>query len=223
MKVKAIPPITANLTVEPNTAQARDLRRIGAHRDYWYPAAWSNELKRGKTLAREFAGEPIALYRGSSGQVFAVENRCAHRQVPLHLGVVDGDSIKCGYHGWTYDCTGRCTDIPYLGGDRAPVGVRAYPCREVDGLIFVFPGDPALADLRAPAVLGSAASPKYKTRQLNREVNAHYSFMHENLMDMNHQFLHRRQMGAIKAHCLGQRVGDDWCEVDYTFSRPAGV
>ena len=223
MKVKAIPPITANLTVEPNTAQARDLRRIGAHRDYWYPAAWSNELKRGKTLAREFAGEPIALYRGSSGQVFAVENRCAHRQVPLHLGVVDGDSIKCGYHGWTYDCTGRCTDIPYLGGDRAPVGVRAYPCSEVDGLIFVFPGDPALADLRAPAVLGSAASPKYKTRQLNREVNAHYSFMHENLMDMNHQFLHRRQMGAIKAHCLGQRVGDDWCEVDYTFSRPAGV
>jgi hypothetical protein len=47
--------------------------------------------------------------------------------------------------------------------------------------------------------------------------------MHENLMDMNHQFLHRSQMGSIKAHCLARRSGDDWCEVDYTFSRPEGV
>jgi phenylpropionate dioxygenase-like ring-hydroxylating dioxygenase large terminal subunit len=223
MKVKSLASLVPNIAAAPETAPGYDLRTIGAHRNYWYPAAWSNELKRGKTLAREFAGEPVVLYRGTSGTVFAVEDRCAHRQVPLHLGVVSGDSIKCGYHGWTYDCTGRCTDIPYIGGERIPNGVRAYPCREVDGLIFIFPGDKTLAEQRAPASLGSAASTKYKTRQLNREVKAHYTFMHENLMDMNHQFLHRRQMGAIKAHCLGQRMGDDWCEVDYTFSRPTGV
>ena len=46
--------------------------------------------------------------------------------------------------------------------------------------------------------------------------------MHENLFDMNHQFLHRKQMGSIKAHCLGRRHGEDWAEVDYTFSRPEG-
>jgi hypothetical protein len=46
--------------------------------------------------------------------------------------------------------------------------------------------------------------------------------MHENLFDMNHQFLHRKQMGKIKAHCLGRRHGEDWAEVDYTFSRPEG-
>ena len=63
---------------------AVDLRQIGTHPDYWYPLAWSDELKAGKTLARRFAGEPIVLYRGSSGQVFALEDRCAHRQVPLH-------------------------------------------------------------------------------------------------------------------------------------------
>jgi phenylpropionate dioxygenase-like ring-hydroxylating dioxygenase large terminal subunit len=223
MKVKSLASLVPNSVAAPETAPGCDLRTIGAHRNYWYPAAWSNELKRGKTLAREFAGEPVVLYRGASGTVFAVEDRCAHRQVPLHLGVVTGDSIKCGYHGWTYDCTGRCTDIPYIGGERIPNGVRAYPCREIDGLIFIFPGDKTLADQRAPASLGSAASTKYKTRQLNREVKAHYTFMHENLMDMNHQFLHRSQMGAIKAHCLGQRMGDDWCEVDYTFSRPTGV
>ncbi|MEJ0043087.1 MAG: hypothetical protein WDM81_13150 [Rhizomicrobium sp.] len=46
--------------------------------------------------------------------------------------------------------------------------------------------------------------------------------MHENLFDMNHQFLHRSLMGTIKATCLGRRQGEDWCEVDYTFTRTAG-
>ena len=63
---------------------------------------------------------------------------------------------------------------------------------------------------------------RYKTRRLNREVAAHYSFMHENLMDMNHQFLHRANMGSIRAKCLGRRQGPDWIEVDYTFSRSGG-
>jgi phenylpropionate dioxygenase-like ring-hydroxylating dioxygenase large terminal subunit len=112
--------------------------------------------------------------------------------------------------------------VPYLGSKDLPNGVRAYPCREVDGLIFIFPGDPALAEARLPASLGAKANPAYKTRELNREVAAHYSFMHENLFDMNHQFLHRRQMGMIKARCLGRRHGEDWAEVDYSFSRTEG-
>ena len=88
--------------------------------------------------------------------------------------------------------------------------------------MFVFPGDPALADERLPASLGSKADKSYKTRQLNRELACHYTFCHENLFDMNHQFLHRKQMGSIKAKCLGRRSGPDWCEVDYTFSRTEG-
>jgi phenylpropionate dioxygenase-like ring-hydroxylating dioxygenase large terminal subunit len=199
-----------------------DLRRVGSHPDYWYPVAWADELKPGKTLARRFAGEPIVVARARSGQVFALEDRCAHRQVPLSQGVVKDCTIKCGYHGWAYDASGQCIDVPYLGKDKLPNGVKGYPCREVDGLIFVFPGDPALADTRAPEGLGAAMNRAYKTRRLNREVACHYTFMHENLFDMNHQFLHRRQMGMIKAKCLGRRSGPDWCEVDYTFSRTEG-
>ena len=77
-----------------NTNDAVDLRRIGAHPDHWYPVAWSEELKIGKALGRRFAELPIVLYRGRSGQVFALEDRCAHRQVPLHLGVVCGDDLS---------------------------------------------------------------------------------------------------------------------------------
>jgi phenylpropionate dioxygenase-like ring-hydroxylating dioxygenase large terminal subunit len=205
-----------------NGAPVRDLRRVGIHPDYWYPLAWSHEVKRGKTHGVTFAGEPIVLARTESGKAFALEDRCAHRQVPLHQGVVEGESIRCGYHGWTYDCSGTCIDVPYLGRDRLPNGVRAYPCREVEGLIFVFPGDAALADQRPLPAFSSVSDKKYKTRRFGRPVNCHYSFMHENLMDMNHQFLHRRQMGQMRARSLGRRQGDGWVEVDYTFARMAG-
>lgn len=214
------------LTVEPSLNHKpdapRDLRRIDAHPDHWYPIAWSRELRRGKMLARRYAGEPVVLVRPDEGSVFALEDRCAHRQVPLSHGVVKGCAVRCGYHGWAYDAAGKCIDVPYLGRERLPNGVRSYPVHEVDGLIFIFPGNPSLADARRPASLGARARRDYKTRELNREVGAHYTFMHENLFDMNHQFLHRRQMGMIKATCLGRDTGPDWAEVRYTFDRVSG-
>jgi phenylpropionate dioxygenase-like ring-hydroxylating dioxygenase large terminal subunit len=112
--------------------------------------------------------------------------------------------------------------VPYLGRERLPNGVRSYPCREEQGLVFVFPGDPALAPDAPFPQLGSVADPKYKTRRFGRKVSCHYSFMHENLMDMNHQFLHRRQMGQMRARSVGRRRGEGWVEVDYTFARMSG-
>jgi phenylpropionate dioxygenase-like ring-hydroxylating dioxygenase large terminal subunit len=108
-----------------------DLRRIGIDPDFWYPVARSSNLKRGKTLAVHFAGDPIVLVRPKDGSCFALEDRCAHRQVPLHAGVVCPKGLRCGYHGWTYDATGHCVDIPYLSPRKQCVnGVRGYPCRE---------------------------------------------------------------------------------------------
>jgi phenylpropionate dioxygenase-like ring-hydroxylating dioxygenase large terminal subunit len=201
-----------------------DLRCVGAHPDHWYPVAWASDLKPGKALGVEFAGQPIVLVRTETGKIYALEDRCAHRQVPLSLGVVNGENLRCTYHGWTYNCAGSCVDLPYigLGTLRAPNGVKSYPLCEVDGLLFVFPGDPALADARKPTTLGAKSDPRYKTRRLNRQVAAHYTFMHENLMDMNHQFLHRRNMGSVRAKCLDRRQGSDWIEIDYTFTRGGG-
>jgi phenylpropionate dioxygenase-like ring-hydroxylating dioxygenase large terminal subunit len=203
-------------------ASPRDLRRVNIHPDHWYPLALSSEVKRGQAHGVRFAGEPIVLARTASGSVFALEDRCAHRQIPLHAGVVDGDAIRCCYHGWTYDCSGRCVNIPYLGRERIPNGVRAYPCRELAGLVFVFPGNPALADSTPLPSLGSATHSAYKTRRYARNVACHYSFLHENLMDMNHQFLHRRVIGLLRAHALGRHRGDDWVEVAYTLARERG-
>ena len=205
------------------TEEARhDLRRVAAHPDFWYPVAWSRELKAGKSLAVRFAGEPIVLARGKDGHVFALEDRCAHRQIPLSQGIVCEHAIRCGYHGWTYDETGKCIDVPYLGKDKLPNGVKSYPCREEQGLIFVFPGDPALAGVVPFPALASVGDRRFKTRRFGREVGCHYSFMHENLMDMNHQFLHRRIMGQMKPHYKGHERGPDWIEVRYTFARTEG-
>lgn len=197
-----------------------DPRRIKIHPDHWYPVAWSPELKTAKPLAVQFAGDPIVLVRPKEGAVFALENRCAHRQVPLDAGVVEGCAIRCGYHGWTYDASGACVDVPYLGKGKLPNGVKSYPCREEAGLIFIYPGDPE----KMPAFpdLSAALSDKFRTRRFGRNVACHYSFMHENLMDMNHQFLHRKQMGQIRPRYLGRRLGENWLEVQYTFARTGG-
>lgn len=198
----------------------RDLRRTGIHPDHWFPLLCAGKLKPGRAVGVAFAGEPIVLVRTERGQVFALEDRCAHRQVPLSTGVVSGEHIRCCYHGWTYDCTGACVNIPYIGrSDIAPRGVRRYPCREEYGLLWVFPGDASQALCAYFPDVPAWRDPAYKTRYLDHEVGCHYSFLHENLMDMNHQFLHRRIMAQIRTGFLDLREGEDWVEVDYTFSR----
>lgn len=200
-----------------------DLRKTGISPDYWYPIARSHELKTGKPLGRTFAGEPIVLVRTDSGNLFALEDRCAHRQVPLHAGVVEGEQLQCCYHCWTYDASGRCVNVPYLDkGKTLPNGVRAYPCREAYGLVFVYPGDRTQPGFNQFPDIPTCSRRDYKTRFLDRRVECHYSFMHENLMDMNHQFLHRRLMGRIRAIPLDMRRHAGAIEVDYTFRRTSG-
>jgi len=190
-------------------AAVADLRRTGIHPDFWYPVAVSASVRKGKTFAALFAGERIALYRGESGTVYALEDRCAHRQVPLSMGVVEGDVLRCCYHAWAYRGNGRISQIPYLpkGVSRPPRGVRAYPVREAYGLVFVFPGDPEKAATAVFPELPEFDSAKHKTMTFSRSVQCHYSFMHENLLDMNHQFLHRGILGKIQPKLLGYDAG----------------
>lgn len=216
-------PATVSSPLRVDPASSRDIRKTGIHPDYWYPLALSSEVRAGKAHPAAFAGKPLVVVRTRTNRVFTLDDRCAHRQVPLHAGVVEGERLRCGYHGWAYDGSGRCVSVPYLDKDKTmPNGVRAYPTREAHGLIFAFMGDSALAKRVAFPDVPTFADPRYKTRFLNRRVNAHYSFMHENLMDMNHQFLHRRLMGSIRTVFRELRRGERSIEADYTFARTGG-
>ncbi|MBN0042793.1 aromatic ring-hydroxylating dioxygenase subunit alpha [Streptomyces actuosus] len=201
-----------------------DLRRVGVHPDFWYPVALSRNVRGGRVIAAAFAGERIALYRGRSGAVHALEDRCAHRQVPLSMGVVEGDTLRCCYHAWAYRGDGRISQIPYLskGDARPPRGVRGYPVREAYGMVFVFPGDPEKAAATALPDLPAFGSPRYRTMTFSRTVHCHYSFMHENLLDMNHQFLHRGVVGKLHPELLEYRTSPQSVEARYLFTHTGG-
>ena len=211
------------METEGRARNEQDLRRIGIHPDCWYPLARSSDLRPGRTHLATFAGEPIVLARSETGQVFALDDRCAHRQFPLHRGVVCGEMLRCAYHAWTYRQDGQIAAVPYLPkGAARPSGVRSYPCREAYGHVFVFPGErEKAAQVPLPDLPGYEA-PNTRTMAFWRKVACHYSFMHENLMDMNHQFLHRGIMGTIKPTMLGFERGPDWVEARYRFQHTAG-
>jgi phenylpropionate dioxygenase-like ring-hydroxylating dioxygenase large terminal subunit len=111
-------------------------------RDYWYIAGESGQLKQKPVAAAPF-GERMVLFRTGDGQIAALEDRCSHRNMPLSLGRLSSGCVTCPYHGWTFDGAGRCVQIPSLGARaRLPnQGVRAYPAREHDGYVWVYPGE----------------------------------------------------------------------------------
>jgi phenylpropionate dioxygenase-like ring-hydroxylating dioxygenase large terminal subunit len=170
-----------------------------------------------------FGGAPIALARSEGGHVFALDDRCAHRQFPLHQGIVCGEQLRCAYHAWSYHPDGRVASVPYLPKELPrPSGVRSYPCREAYGYVFVFPGEAAEAARVPLPALPQLDDPGRRAMHFWRRVDCHYSFMHENLMDMNHQFLHRGIMGTLRPTLLDFDRGDDWVEVNYRFRQAGG-
>lgn len=72
-------------------------------RNLWYYALPSSHLKTGKMVSRVLLREPILFTRDKNGQVFAIEDICPHRAVPLSCGRFDGEQVECCYHGWRFD------------------------------------------------------------------------------------------------------------------------
>lgn len=125
--------------VGPGTPMGNLLRR------YWHPVGCSN-LVTSKPRRIKLLGEELVLYRGESGKPALMELRCAHRNVALDYGRVEGDSIRCPYHGWLYDETGACVAQPCEAEPKIVPGMhlKGYRTEEVSGLIFAYVGpDPA--------------------------------------------------------------------------------
>ena len=81
-------------------------------RNCWYVACWAHELIDGKLLARTILDQPILLYKGDSGQAVALDDRCCHRGARLSKGRLEGDCVRCMYHGLKFDGSGACVQIP---------------------------------------------------------------------------------------------------------------
>jgi 5,5'-dehydrodivanillate O-demethylase len=111
-------------------------------RKFWHPVALSEEIPRGKAKALRLLSEDLTLYRGDSGRLYLIGGRCAHRCTVLHTGVVQGEQIRCMYHGWRYDGSGLCTDIPAEKQPRTrPIRIPGYAVHEYCGAVFAYLGE----------------------------------------------------------------------------------
>jgi len=166
-------------------------------RNAWYIGAWADELG-DKPLARRICGDPVVLFRDGSGRAAALVDRCCHRAAPLHLGSLVEAGIQCGYHGLVFDTTGRCVAIPGQKQIPQDAQVRSYPTIERDELVWLWMGDPALAD---PARIVDFPYHNYPAHWPNKHavypINGNYMLMVDNLMDLTHLgYLHARTVGG---------------------------
>lgn len=110
-------------------------------RTFWHPVARSETIAAGAARPLRVMGEDLTLYRGESGKPYLVGGLCAHRRTVLHTGWVEGEQIRCMYHGWRYDGTGLCTEIPAeKRARREDLRIEGYPLVEYHGLVFAYMG-----------------------------------------------------------------------------------
>ncbi len=97
-------------------------------RNCWYVAAMDEEVGNG-LLARTILSQPLVIFRDGTGRAAALEDRCCHRNAPLHKGRLIDGRLECGYHGLTYDATGRCIRGSGPGRDPARCQGEELPAR----------------------------------------------------------------------------------------------
>lgn len=119
-------------------------------RKFWHPIELSSAIAPGTSKEVRLLGEDLALYRGESGTPHLMVNRCAHRLTKLHTGWIEGESLRCMYHGWKYDASGQCVERPAeRPGSETGIRVTTYAVHEYAGLIFAYlgEGEPPVFDL----------------------------------------------------------------------------
>ena len=166
----------------------------------WYVAAWSREVGRAP-LARMMCGEPVVLYRREDGVAVALEDACPHRLLPLSMGMVEGDAIRCRYHALLLDSDGKCLEMP--GGD-APnraVCARAYPVVERYQFVWVWIGDAERADPSLLPDLWMNEHEDWRVGGGTYEVACDYRLVIDNLMDLSHEAtVHASSIGQMELH-----------------------
>ncbi|HVC59907.1 MAG TPA: aromatic ring-hydroxylating dioxygenase subunit alpha [Acetobacteraceae bacterium] len=169
-------------------------------RNAWYVAAWADEIGHAP-LARRICNQPVVLFRDSGGQPAALQDMCCHRGAPLHFGKVVDQGLECGYHGLTFDRTGRCVRIP--GQDRIPDRARvpSYPVVERDAFLWIWMGDPAKADeAQIVSYPWHNDARNWPHRHTTYHIKAAVTLMVDNLMDLTHLgYVHTSSIGGNPA------------------------
>lgn len=182
-----------------------DLVRIGPGqpagqwlRCFWQPVYVGDKLPAGWAKRIRILGEYFTLYRGEGGSPHLVEERCPHRKTQLSTGSIEGDDLRCFYHGWKFAGDGRCLEQPAehnRGTER--VRIRSYPVREYLGMIFAYLGKGEAPEF--PLFPELENDNGYPIRARRTELKHNYLVRVENDMDEAHvHFVHRRSAGMTR-------------------------
>ena len=166
-------------------------------RNCWYVAGWGSEVDR-NMLSRRILGRPIVLYRTAGGMPIALHDRCPHRSMPLSRGTLEGDQIRCGYHGLLFDISGKCTEAPVLGRPLQAMTVPGYRLMERGPLLWIWLGQ-GEADESAIPNTEWLCDARWSHGYGAMTLSTNYVGLHENLLDLTHfTFLHPGSIGTAE-------------------------
>jgi len=179
-------------------------------RNHWYVACTPAEID-DKPLGRMVCNQRIVFYRGAQGQAVALEDWCPHRGAPLSLGTVVEGRLVCGYHGLEMGCDGKTVAMPGQRVRGFPP-IRSFPVVERHGFVWIWPGDPALADPALVPDLFWASSPDWAYGGGLYHIGCDYRLMIDNLMDLTHEtYVHSTSIGQKEIDetpCVTRVEGD---------------
>lgn len=157
----------------------------------WYVAAWSASVG-AAPIRITILGEPVAIFRSQAGDPIAIGDICPHRFASLSAGKVVGDRLECPYHGLRFDRTGTCVHNPHGEGHIPPgAQVRSYPLTERHHALWIWTGDPALADPSLVPDFSVFDRADIASSRDYLHVGANYELVSDNLLDLSHSaFLH---------------------------------
>ena len=188
----------------------------------WYAAAWDYEVADSGMLARTILELPIVIYRGDSGRYVALDDRCCHRAAPLSLGRIEGDCIRCMYHGMKYDAEGVCIEIPGQDSISPTHRVRNFPIVEKGHLLWIWMGDPALADPDDILDYAPLSDPEWTglPQQAYLHYDANWLLIVDNLADFSHlAFVHTNTLGGSEDYAFSTAQEIDPLERGFGFTR----
>jgi 5,5'-dehydrodivanillate O-demethylase len=154
-------------------------------RRYWHPVGIS-EFVTSKPQRLKVMGEELVLYRGASGETHLMQLRCAHRSLALDYGRVEGDCIRCPYHGWLYDGTGQCQEQPAEPEGSTfheKIRLRSYRTQEISGLVWGYMGPDPAPLLPLYDVLRMTQGTKYV---VVNKIDVNWFNHVENIVDVSH-------------------------------------
>ena len=154
-------------------------------RNHWYVAAQPAEVGR-HPLGRRLCGDAVVLYRREDGSVVALQDQCPHRKYALSKGRVEGDEIRCLYHGLKFDGSGACTFIP--GQDRIPPSLRArtYPTAEKHGWVWIWMGSADDAQEADIPDFSLNVDPRWRAVYGYLRIESDYRLILDNFLDLTH-------------------------------------